>query len=119
MDGTSGSMETLYLNEDVMKISPIMEWRLLGYCFEGQLDIPFRHNNEGVPGEAGAKAVHMQTISMMQGKECKRYWNSFQVRWCGRLWNDSEKRKVATEKYRRYRLRPPLAELLSPDLASG
>jgi len=39
-----------------------MEWRLLGYCFEGQLDIPFRHDNEGDLGEARAEAVRMQTI---------------------------------------------------------
>ena len=77
------------------EISPIMEWRILGYCFEGQLDIPFRHDNEGVLGEAGAEAVRMQTISMIQGKGCKRYWNSFRVCWCGRLWNDSEKWKAA------------------------
>lgn len=63
----------MYLNEDVTKISPTMEWRLLGYRFESKLDIPFRHDNEGVRDEAGAEAVRMQTISMMQGKECKRY----------------------------------------------
>jgi hypothetical protein len=91
MDGTSIRVETLYLNQDVIELFPIMEWRLLRYCFEGQLDIPFRHDNERVLGEAGAEAVRMQTIRMMQGKECKRYWNSFWVRWCGRLWKDSEK----------------------------
>jgi len=98
MDGTSVRMETLYLNEDVIKLSPIMDWRLLGYRFEGQLDIPFRHDDEGALSAAGTEAVYVQTIRVMQGKECKRYWNSFRVRWCGRLWNDSEKRKVATEK---------------------
>lgn len=46
---------------------------VLGYRFESKLDIPFRHDNEGVRDEAGAEAVRMQTISMMQGKECKRY----------------------------------------------